>query len=115
MQFWPCSAGHTIDRIRVRGVWLGDQEQVLDKVRAGGHVSGPQEERGAPMLVPDLLLTGSPRGGQRLYLAAAEVGLVPEAGAAPVPQELLPPLPVRPGPGPPLEGVEVTPVLAHSN
>ena len=39
---------------------------------------------------------------------------MPEAGAAPVSQELLPPLPVRQGPSPPLEGVEVTPVLTHS-
>src|SRR5262252_3765116 len=50
----------------------------------------------------------------RLYLAAPEVGLVPEASAAPVSQELLPPLPVRQGAGPALEGVEVTPVLTHS-
>src|SRR5499427_442025 len=49
----------------------------------------------------------------RLDLAAAEVGLMPEAGTAPVAQELLPPLPVRQGPGPALEGVEVTPVLTH--
>jgi hypothetical protein len=50
----------------------------------------------------------------RLDLAAAEVGLMPKAGAAPVSQELLPPLLVRQGPGPALEGVEVTPVLTHS-
>src|SRR5215813_3766344 len=49
-----------------------------------------------------------------LYLPAAEIRLMPEAGAAPVPQELLPPLPVRQGPGPALEGIEITPVLAHS-
>src|SRR6185437_15099704 len=36
----------------------------------------------------------------RLYLATAEVGLVPEAGASPVAQELLPPLPVRQRPCP---------------
>src|SRR5215469_12690607 len=47
----------------------------------------------------------------RLYLAAAEVGFMPEPGAASVPQELLPPLLVRQGAGPALEGVEVTPVL----
>src|SRR5436190_17504500 len=49
----------------------------------------------------------------RLDLAAAEVSLVPEAGTAPVSQELLPPLPVRQGPGPALERIEVTPVLTH--
>ena len=36
---------------------------------------------------------------------------MPKAGAAPVPQELLP---VRQGPGPALETVEITPVLTHS-
>src|SRR6185312_16940797 len=48
----------------------------------------------------------------RLDLPAAGVGLVPEAGATPVLQKLLPPLLVRQRPRPALQGVEVAPVFA---
>src|SRR5690606_32756983 len=50
----------------------------------------------------------------RLHLTIAEVCFVPEPGTAPVPQEALPPLAVRRRPRPPLEGVEIPPVLAHA-
>jgi hypothetical protein len=50
----------------------------------------------------------------RLDLPAAGVGLVPEAGATPVLQKLLPPLLVRQRPRPALQGVEVASVLPHA-
>src|SRR5262249_3465324 len=46
---------------------------------------------------------------------AAVVGLVPKAGAARVPEKVLPPYTVRVGASPLHEGVDVAPVLAHAD
>src|SRR5262245_7927911 len=115
---WACTrTGSTPPGATLAGVVLRLGDYRLDRRRLSAPCPAPRREHCAARW-PHRGKAGQADRSvhvvvDRFDAAAHEVGLVPEAGSAGVPQILLPPQLVRLRVAPALQAVEVAPVLAH--